>query len=697
MVRSTITWARARRLAVGAVLAVAVFAALAWFLHPYVAALIGSPPVAALLTPAPPAVVSVAADWPGSSAEEVERQLTIPLEITLAGMPGLEATYSRSLEGFACLDCVFARGVEYWPARQEVVNRLQFVRNLPPEVSPVLLPSPSMAHVVLRYSVSNPGSNPGPGAYTIGDLDALEGWVMERGFRRVAGVQDVASAGGVDLRYEIRPDPDRLRRFGITLRQLEEAVAGNIGDGLRPNPLGPAVHGIGPLGKAVAMKSPAEAAAFLRAEERRHLREIGAVVVASVNNVPVRVEDLVQGGPLAPGADNDRAGVVVGQVRRLGRVRISRLQRDERGGPRPGAEGQWAWVVDPDAVQGTVLMRRDFDAPGHHPDPADKLAEFNAPGGSLLPGVRLLAYPEPETGFTVHGLFPAAMSPAQLDDAVARAHVVFMSLPGAEFVASQRGRGDWVGSRLLPNEAEFFVSLKGAGPTDDLLQKVRTELGRHLAGVPWRRADPGEQDALAPFTAGGGECLVKIHGPDLAELEGLAAKVKERLTHVPGVGGDVFVYPIMGRPTPTFVVDRGKCQRAGVQVADVSAVLALAYRGKTISRLVEGEQVFDVVLCWGSRDPPELERVLNLPVDTAPLGGPALRLRDLVSPRGVGGQLDERAPLVQPAPACIYRQNGERVIPVRFSVTGAAGALAQAQAATADVFRNPYHADWSGP
>src|SRR5205809_1200593 len=78
-----------------------------------------------------PAIVEIVAQFPGASAEEVERQVTIPLEVTLAGMPGLHITRSKSLFGLAHLRNQFHYGVDFNAARQEVINRLQFVQNLP--------------------------------------------------------------------------------------------------------------------------------------------------------------------------------------------------------------------------------------------------------------------------------------------------------------------------------------------------------------------------------------------------------------------------------------------------------------------------------------------------------------------------------------------------------------------------------------
>src|SRR5579872_3881536 len=88
-----------------------------------------------------PAIIEVVAQWPGASAEEMERQVTVPLEITLAGMPGLKTTLSKSLFGLTHLRNVFEYGHDYDKARQEVINRLQFTQALPPGVSPQLSPA----------------------------------------------------------------------------------------------------------------------------------------------------------------------------------------------------------------------------------------------------------------------------------------------------------------------------------------------------------------------------------------------------------------------------------------------------------------------------------------------------------------------------------------------------------------------------
>jgi heavy metal efflux system protein len=350
-----------------------------------------------------PAIIEVVAQFPGASAEEVERQVTIPLEVTLAGMPGLHITRSKSLFGLAHLRNQFHYGVDFERARQEVINRLQFVQNLPPGVTPQLSPQ-SPTGEIYRYTLSSP-RNPvtGQDIYTLSDLKALQDWLLQREFKRVERIIDVSGVGGTVKRYEIHPDPARLKEKGITLQMLQDAVAASNatvgGDYLKQGDIVQVVRNLGvigggrdPMEKAFAMKNPVLAAAYLRAEENRRIREIRDAVITASNGKPVRVDDVVQGGPVLYDADLGRHGVVVGHQTRLGRISMSR--------PRD-AEGK-SWRYEPEKVQGIVLMHRNRESLNAITDVKAKVAELNprlnpATGkeegsGRLLPGVKIEPY-----------------------------------------------------------------------------------------------------------------------------------------------------------------------------------------------------------------------------------------------------------------------------------------------------------------
>ncbi len=225
-----------------------------------------------------PAIIEVIAQYPGFSAEEVERKVTIPLEITLAGMPGLVYTRSKSLAGLSHLRNQFEYGIDYYAARQEVINRLQFVQGLPDTVTAQLSPFTPTGELI-RYTLDGPKNSRGEDIYSLIDLKSLQNWVLEREFRRIPRIADVSSFGGMVKRYEIQPDPDRLKRYGVTLQQFQTAISNsnaNVGAGyLRQGPIAMNVRGIGLLGRGqdpmqrvLNLKSPYVAARRLRQEEQ---------------------------------------------------------------------------------------------------------------------------------------------------------------------------------------------------------------------------------------------------------------------------------------------------------------------------------------------------------------------------------------------------------------------------------------------
>src|SRR4051794_8440685 len=166
-----------------------------------------------------PAIIEVVAQYPGASAEEVERQVTIPLEVALAGMPGLETTRSKSLFGLAHVRNQFTYERDYDQAKQDVLNRLASV-NLPDGVAPQISPASPIGEI-LRFTLRNP-IDPATGrpVYTLSDLKAVEDYVVQRELLRVPRVAGVTGFGGTLRRYEVQPDPFALSRYQVSLAQL---------------------------------------------------------------------------------------------------------------------------------------------------------------------------------------------------------------------------------------------------------------------------------------------------------------------------------------------------------------------------------------------------------------------------------------------------------------------------------------------
>jgi cobalt-zinc-cadmium resistance protein CzcA len=343
-----------------------------------------------------PAIIEVIAQYPGFSAEEVERQVTIPLEIVLAGMPGLTYTRSKSLFGLCHLRNQFDYGVDYYAARQEVLNRLATVTGLPANVNPQISPFTPTGEL-MRYTLDGPKDSSGRDVYDLRDLKAVEDWTLEREFKRIPRIADVTSFGGMVKRYEICPDPDRLKRYSISLSQFQSGVANanaNVGAGfvvqgpvaINVRALGYFGRGLDPLQRVLSLtRDPYVAARYLREEDRRRVQEIREVVVIAVNNVPVRVEDLTAGGPNE--GVNGHEGVFVGYQPRLGKVSVSRPVEDKQGHFLVDADGNRLWNDDEDKVQGIVLMRKNEATLLALNAVKKKVDELNTSG--LLPGVQI--------------------------------------------------------------------------------------------------------------------------------------------------------------------------------------------------------------------------------------------------------------------------------------------------------------------
>ncbi len=368
-----------------------------------------------------PAIVEVVAQYPGASAEEVERQVSVPLEVAFAGMPGLTMTRSKSLFGLSHIRNQFEYGRNFWECRQEVINRLSILSQpLPQGVVGQISPQNPIGEIY-RYTLKSPKDRYGDDVYNLNDLKGLQDWVLEREFRRVPHIMDVSSTGGTVKRYEIHPDPDRLKRYGVTLAQVQAALINsnqNVGaDLMRQGHIVLNIRSVGlygggldPVQQVLGMTDPLQAAAKLREEENRRVHEIRQIVIASVNNRPVKIEHLVEGGPLLPGEPLGVQGVVVGHQTRLGRVSLS-APADLEGGVTglhnvaspsaqpspPGGEGRvrgtGQWRDEPDKIQCNVLLRvGDQTIPAVEAVKA-KVAELNDPAsGRMLPGVQIEPY-----------------------------------------------------------------------------------------------------------------------------------------------------------------------------------------------------------------------------------------------------------------------------------------------------------------
>src|SRR5580700_5993673 len=291
--------------------------------------------------PCPPLVETLVQPM-GWSAEEVERYVTIPMEVGLSGMRGL--TYIRSISLFSLSDVkvYFDWNTDYWADRQEVINRMTTWIQLPNGLTPQLSPWNAIGEV-FRYTLQGKG-------YTLSDLKTAEDWVMERQWRQVPGVIDVTSYGGTTKQYHVDVDPYRLRGHGVTLTQtitaLQNANANVGGQRVSIGEQSYDIRGIGLLGY---FGSP--------------VTDIGNVVVSQ--------------GPLVNGLNT---GTPV-RVRDVADVNVG-------GAPRLGMVGH---DDDDDVVQGIVLMRYNGQAVPTL-EGIKKKVDFIQENNILPPGMKIVPY-----------------------------------------------------------------------------------------------------------------------------------------------------------------------------------------------------------------------------------------------------------------------------------------------------------------
>src|ERR1700674_4783569 len=166
--------------------------------------------------PVPP-LVDIITQSPGQSAEEMERYITIPLEVQLAGIPHLNVMRTISLFGLSDVKLQFTFDYTYEEAEHKVLNRLSQLPLLPNNASPQISPWSPIGEI-MRYKIV------GPPGYSVTDLKTLQDWLLQRRFKAVPGVIDVTGFGGKTKAYDVSVDLLKLQSYGLTLPQLVQTL-----------------------------------------------------------------------------------------------------------------------------------------------------------------------------------------------------------------------------------------------------------------------------------------------------------------------------------------------------------------------------------------------------------------------------------------------------------------------------------------
>jgi cobalt-zinc-cadmium resistance protein CzcA len=245
---------------------------------------------------APPRV-QIVSQWPGHAAEEVERQITIPLETEMNGIPKLETLRSISLYGLSSVTMNFDFDTDPYFARAQAFERIPNAE-VPDGVTPGMSPLFSPSGLIYRYVLQSPDRS-------AQDLKILDDWVLERKYRAIQGVADDSGLGGTTMQYQVQLDPNKLFSYGVSVQQIVDQLAANnanAGGGFYSQ--GGQFFYVRGLGQV------------------RDLQDIGNIVVSTHAGIPVYVKDV--------------AIVAIDHAPRL---------------------GQFGFMRQDDAVEGVILMR----------------------------------------------------------------------------------------------------------------------------------------------------------------------------------------------------------------------------------------------------------------------------------------------------------------------------------------------------
>src|SRR6185369_3143563 len=216
-----------------------------------------------------PPMVSITTQWPGHSAEEIERLVTVPIEREMNGIPKENNLRSVSLYALSSIDITFDQDADRTAARQQVLNRVAGL-DLPTGVSAEVEPLTSPSGLIYRYTLQSPDRSPT-------ELKTFEDWTVEPQYRTVSGVADDSGFGGGTMQYQVVLDQFRLAGASVTPQQVETALGANNGNGgggfYSQGGQFYYVRGLGRIGS---------------------LEDIGNVVVAVHNGIPTLVKDVGQ-------------------------------------------------------------------------------------------------------------------------------------------------------------------------------------------------------------------------------------------------------------------------------------------------------------------------------------------------------------------------------------------------------------------
>ncbi len=371
-----------------------------------------------------PPMVEIIAQWPGHGSQEVERLITLPLELAMNGTPGLVYMRSISLYGLSHVTLTFEDATDNYWAREQVFQRFADAA-LPAGVTPSLSPLSSPSGLIYRYVLESPDRSPQ-------DLKTIETWTLERAYNSIPGVASDSGFGGPTMQYQVLLDPARIASYHLTVPQVMAALAANnsnAGGGFYSQ--GGQFYYVRALGLLTDTS------------------DIGNVVVASQNGAPVHISDIGK--------------VVIGDAPRL---------------------GEFGFNHNDDAVEGVIQMRTGAQTQTVLKSVEAKTAELNQ---QLPPDVKIHPFYDRSglvqlttstvEGNLLHGIILVLLILILLLVSVRAAVIVALTIPLALMFAFIFLHGMGISANLLSIGAiDFGIIIDG---TVVMMENIYRELERH--------------------------------------------------------------------------------------------------------------------------------------------------------------------------------------------------------------------------
>src|SRR5947208_2574037 len=671
--------------------------------------------------------------YPGHAAEEVEQQVTIPIERALNSTPNVIARRSRTIFGLSVVELTFEYGTNDYFARQVVLEKLRDA-TLPDGVTPSLGPLSTPIGELYRYTLD--GRN-----YDSKQLREIEDWIVEPRLLQVAGVTDITPFGGTIKQYQIEVDPIALGKYGLSIKDIAQAVDSNnqnAGGALLDNrQQGLVVRGVGLIQSIADIENVVVSASggvpvFVRDVGRVHVGPAPRSGIIAVGTL-VMVEHIVH----ALSHRQPRAGEGALDVIRDAALEVERpiffslliivsayiplftLERVERRLFTPMAFtvcyaliGSMLIALTLIPVLATYLFRRTtktWDNPVltwlaaryeralawsiAFPTRVVAIAVVVVAAAGLL-SLRLGSefLPQLDEGVLwIRANFPAGISLDKSADLASTIRSLVGQSAEVKTVSSQTGRNDDGTDPYGPNRNEFFVAL---APYDtwphgkrksDLIEELNARLRSAVPGAFFSFTQPIIDNVTEAVTGSPADLAVIITGPDLAELRRLGQDTLGVLQKVAGAA-DTGIEQEEDQAQLRIRIDRQAVARYGINVRDVQDVIELAIGGRTVSTFFEGERRFDIAVRYvpeARTDPSAIGTIL-----VATRDGGHVPLSQLAEIQVVNGA------------SIIARRENHRQISERTNIRGRdqGGFVQEAQERFAAAVKLPdgYRVEWGG-